>query len=236
MKVNRNEIIQFNNMIDACHLDETVSDEFKLFQKKRKKAMYKNILIRLGKYTFINGIAVSIFFWMKKVSVFIGSKLLITTIIVTVSTSSAILFKMIEKPITVPVQNIHDNTLKIDAPTPAKAVKPKIELYTLGLQSFKTESVDADTVGKVNLYMLQSLKNARNDGYAVFLDETGEKKTAYIVNQSIEKLSNIYYIQIKIIDKNTSAIILAVKGTAESENKLKILCDDLAQQVVFAVK
>jgi hypothetical protein len=236
MKVNRNEISQFNKMIQACHLDETVSDEFKHFQKKRKKAIYKRLLIRLGIYSFVNGVVISIFFWTKKLSVIIGSKLLVTTVIVAVATSSVIIYKMVEKPVKVVIQHVSDSTTTIPASSAPKVIKATIDHYTLALQSFKTGSVDSATLGKANQYMLQSMKKAKNDSYAAFLDDIGEEKAAYIVNQSIEKLDNIYYIQIKIIDKNTSAIMFASKGTAESENKLQDLCDDLARQVVSAVK
>jgi len=236
MKGKKNEILQFNKMIDACHLDEAVSDEFKLFQKRRKKAIYKRVLIRLGIYSVAAGIAISIFFWMKKLSALIGSKLLITTIFVAVSASSVIIYKMIEKPVKVAMHQVSESKAEIITSSAPKETRAKIDHYTLGLQSFKTGSADSETVEKVNHYMLQSMRNAGSKRYAAFLDDIGEENATYIVNQSIEKLNNIYYIQIKIIDKNTSAIMFASKGTAESENKLQDLCDDLARQVVTAVK
>jgi hypothetical protein len=236
MKINKKEISQFDKMINACRMDESVSDEFKLFQKKRKKALYKRILIRLGIYSFMSGIGIAVFFEMKKASAIIGSKLLITTLLVAVSASSVIVYKMIEKPVKIAVQLIPDDTSKTTASSAPKAVKAAVDHFTIGLQSFKTGSVDPETLDKVNRYMLASLKSAGNNRYAAFLGEIKEENAAYIANQSIEKLNNTYYIQIKIIDKNTSAIMFASKGTADSESKLQDLCDDLARQVVSAIK
>lgn len=236
MKINKNEISQFNKMIKACSLDDAVSDEFKLFQKKRKKAIYKRILIRLGIYSFISGIGVSIFFGVKKISVIIGTKALIATVAVAVSASSVIIYQIIEKPATVAVKIITESRQETAAPAAAEKIETKIVHFTLGLQPFRTESADPETVSRTNRYMLQSFKNLKKGSYAEQLGKIGEEQVSYIVNQSIEKTGNKYYIQIKIIDKNTSAIIYASKGTADSENSIQAACDDLARQVVSAVK
>jgi hypothetical protein len=234
MKTNLNEISRFDKMINACHFDEAVSDEFKRFQKKRKKALYKRILVRLGKYSFYTGLAVSLFFGIKKISAVIGTKILVGSFLIAASASSVIIYTIVEKSDTPVVLNETDTIAEIIAPSPKK--ETKITHYTLGMQSFKTGSVDSETVEKVNRYMLQAMNSAKDDRYAANLSEIGEEKATYIVNQSIEKVNNSYYIQIKIIDKNTSAIMFASKGTAESENNLQETCNNIARQVISAVK
>jgi hypothetical protein len=236
MKMNKNEISQFDKMMKECRLEDAVSDEFKHFQRKRKKVIYKSILVRLGIYSSFTGVGVSLFFGIKKISAIIGTKLLIGSLVVATSVSSVIIYKIVKKTDIITIQ--HDTDQKsaaIQSPgQPEK--KAALAHYTLGLQSFNSGSVNKETLDKVNRYMLQSFKTTGNVSYAAFLTEIGEDRAAYIVNQSIEKVNNAYYIQIKIIDKNTSAIVFASKGTAESENSLQDACNDLARQVITAVK
>jgi hypothetical protein len=235
MKTHIHEITRLEKMIFACHLEEAVSDEFKRFQKRRKQALYKRILVRLGIYSFVTGMLVSLFFIMKKSSALIGMKFFITSVFIAASATSLVVYKVMEKPTGVILQETVDVQQDI-APVPVQKEPAAISHFTLGLQAFRTESVDASTLNLVNRYMLQSLKSVRGGSYAALLPDVGEEKVNYIVNQTIEKMDESYYIQVKIIDKNTSAIILAVKGTADSEQKLKDLCDTIARQVISAVK
>ncbi len=243
--MNKN-IENFHNLIDKYQLTDETPADVKNNISQYKKAGFKNIIKKAGKYSIISAAVYSVFFFLKKlgISISVFKSIIIVSvgsIVIVSSVSTGVYYTIkhitgkdqkLEKKIdNTQLKNKNIEALKNNPQNKTTAVTTKDATVAFGVIPFAVENAPKTISTAFTSGLISNLKAAHGSKAVMRLNIAKQNRVKKLVIGSIDRIDGSYIITAKVVRVKDSKILKMVTETVDSKDKLQAAAKRISAKV-----
>lgn len=227
----------FQEVMTKYKLDEPIPDDIQAYILQVKKKNIVKILKKVGAYSFSLGLLLSAFFSLKKIGITLSLAksalvLFVSTIVAATSISAGLYFSIqYVKERREEIRKLKDE-IKASQNRESKIKNPvPVYYFPLAIRTFKSSNVDSKILRSASEILYQEIISKKGKRKILFLGMQRGKYKRYVLGR-IEKIENIYFISVKVIDVKTKEVLFSTSEAAESQEDISDVMQKVAQKIV----
>ena len=208
-----------------------VPDDIQDLMMSRMGPVYKKVLKKVGHYSILSGIALTLYFFIKKtgIAAFVFKTIVATVVISSITFGGYKTYKYIIRPATI-TQNI--TVKKNEAVLPISTVPERSAVqYVMVINPSISGTLDKETVQKAARLISEEISKIKGSRFASVMTGTSVK-TKYSMNLSMERMDEVIVMHVKIIDRQSSEIRYSENESIDSIDRLDTACRKTASAIV----
>jgi TolB-like protein len=227
-------------LLEKYRFREEVPPETRKRMLSLRKSAYRSIMKRYGRWTILLSTGASLYFWLKKfgIGLTIQQAVAAVTAFVTLALAGLSLGTVYtvkkyimdeEKPV------IKENSLEkpepeTDLPETGKSspVREKVSCK-IHVKPLAGENTEPDVLNSFRRGLAASMTKKGGKNTATLKEDTG---SPFIVTGSIVRLGTTYRVSLRLVERETSRVILMESATAGSREKLRKIYEEMAVKMV----
>lgn len=240
MRRDSTDIKGLENLLNKYRFTDPVSPDIQKRMIRSKKEIFVRVLKTVGRFSAVIGIFQSLYFLLKKlgINIFTAKFILYVATAGIISGGAYTAVKYLDDG-TAPDKKIEmiDGGRALPSVPEIQKVKvtrksAPVKNYTLGITEFSGESAGPDAAERLSTALTGRLSALKGDSYAGLFSGGGAKGVRYSLFGSVEYLNGKYILHIKVVDLETSSIVLLEKMDADSVEKLEKKLGPLADKII----
>ncbi len=239
MKEQRIDIIK--KIYEKYKLTDKLPLEAKRVMLKSKKAVFINVLKKQKKYSIFMLFVVSVFFWVKKfgltislIKSFIFTAIVSAAMVATISVGSYYGVKkiiknpaQIEKTKEKAVPEVIEKTPGVSQTPVKKAIN-----YQLNIVPFEYEGIADESIKSLESKIVNNLNKIMGKNSANLISRSKKSITAKkIVLGSVAKVDQNYFITIKVMNPESSKVLLYINEDIDQVDQVDQVCSKIAKKL-----
>jgi hypothetical protein len=233
-----------NSLFDSYKFTDAMPDGVRAVIIQSKQEVLINILKKTGKYSFGTLILIKIVFFLKKCGVGATAAKIyfITTATAIAITGSAVVGVAIIGYHSLRENNAIEIKTPVTAPVEEPVVKEEIKTaapaihYALEITPFKVKAGIAEESSRFTARLHGALTSAGAKSAAVLSQSGTDFNAKYVINGTLAKIGDKYYIGVKLVDPSNSRIITQINRTAEGKEGIDLAAGEIAKELAGYLK